>query len=165
MVRDLNWENDIDCPKASVSDQGVCGIFLRDLTRARKWSRVLTRSGRRQGDRGHPGSKTTEGTPYTSAVFGNKDTTRFSPSGNAGCNHTLPLSKIVITGHYAAKFIGMGTLWQICKKLNIIIRLASSPWRDWSSKPRLTGGSCQWNKNLYPIYCLIKNYNLFFAPS
>lgn len=114
-------------------------IFTGPYPAPRKWSRVLTRFGamarwpwtfRQQNNR--------KGHPCISTCF---SAIKIPPVSLQACTrecnvHTLPpLSEIVITGRYArGNSSAWGTLWQICKKLNIITRLASSPWRDWSSK-------------------------------
>ena len=82
----LNWENDIDCPKASVSDQVYVGYFYGTLPRA---PQMITCFNSFRGDGkvtvDIPAAKQPEGTPlHLYLFFGNKDSTRFSPSVYAG---------------------------------------------------------------------------------
>lgn len=82
----LNWENDIDCPKASVSDQVYVGYFYGTLPRA---PQMITCLNSFRGDSkvtvDIPSAKQPEGTPlHLYLFFGNKDMTRFSPSVYAG---------------------------------------------------------------------------------
>ena len=78
----LKWENDINCPKASVSDQVDVGYFYGTLPRA---PQMITCFNTFRGDGcvtvNIPEGKQPEGTPlHLYLFFGNKNSTRFSPS-------------------------------------------------------------------------------------
>ena len=78
----LNWENGIDCPKASSSDQVFVGYFYDTLRRS---PRLLRDIPARRGDESVtielPSGDQPEGTPlHLYLFFGDSELARFSPS-------------------------------------------------------------------------------------
>ena len=78
----LNWENGIDCPKASASDQVFVGYFYDTLRRSPCLLRDIPA---RRGDEGVtieiPSGDQPEGTPlHLYLFFGDSELARFSPS-------------------------------------------------------------------------------------
>lgn len=82
----LRWENDIDCPKASASDQVYIGYFYGTLPRSPQF--ICCTNIRRSDSRVTveiPSAKQPEGTPlHLYLFFGNENPNRFSPSEYAG---------------------------------------------------------------------------------